>query len=102
MRLAHDELADVAVAHHLKRLAVMLVGAGLEIHEETSFFAVARLPESAMLRQPGASTAMGFEIDVLARLHGGGGLLRMKIRRRLNDHRVEFGFEQPLVADSPV
>ena len=100
--LGHDERPHRALVNLPDRLAKMLIGAGLEIHQEHLL-----LRRGALARR-GNRLAAGRihrdrlgQIDMLARVHGGGGVYRVEIGRRLDDHRVELAFQQPLVARQP-
>ena len=94
-----DDLADLAVVDGFDGVLVELVGAGLEIHQE------AELVRGGLFAALGDGLAAGDvhgnglgEIDVLAGINRGGGLLGMEIGRALDDDGVELLFQELAVA----
>lgn len=101
--LAEGKLADGAAVDPLQSLDEELVGLSLEIDQEAQFlfrgFPSAG-PDGLATRDVHGD---GFgDIDVLAGGDTRGGMLGMKIRRRFDDHGVQFLLQQTLVAGQSV
>ena len=91
--------ADRTLVDPPQRLVVEVVGPGLEVDQ------VDELPGRGLPARLGDGHAAGHvhghrlgEVDVLAGLDRGRGLLGMEVGRALDHHRVERRVEQPLVA----
>ncbi len=97
-RLAEGEIAQGALVDSPDGLDVELVRPGLEIDEEAeplfSRLAAALFDRDAAGHVDGDRLG---DIDMLARGDAGGGLLGMKVRRRLDHQGIDARIEHPLV-----
>ena len=93
-----DDLADVSPVNAAEGFDVGVVGPRLEIDQVDQPLGRCLLARLGNGHATGDVYRHGFgQVDMLARVDRGRGLLRVEVRRRLDHHRVDGRVEQPLV-----